>query len=113
MSTKPKDLVRLEFGWYGKFLVPVDAATAMVALLVKSGAVAVDEETINQVTCYLPKQSEFSMTPMKGIFLHDAPHNDAAKKEYKAWLVTKAELVGREYVPELYEVYLQARGETS
>lgn len=103
------DLVMLSMGWYGKFAMPVDAATNIIALLVKSGAVKVEGDNIASRSILRPVPSEWGISPIKEPYLSDCPEDSDLRKEYFAWLQTKADLLGTAYVFESYADYLKAR----
>lgn len=112
-TNKPdQSLVCLSLGYWGKYILPVDAATQILAMLVKSRAVKVDTSNLCGFTVYHPTKNDVSVTSMEYPFLADCPIDDNVRKEYFNWLKLKRELVGEGYVIESYAAYLDTKEET-
>lgn len=107
------NLVMLNLGWYGKYALPVEAAANIITVLVKSGAIKVESDNVAGRSFFRPVPSEWGVDPIREPFLSDCPENDEPRKEYFAWLQTKADLLGKAYVLESYAEYLKAKGEGS
>jgi len=108
------NLVMLQLGYYGRFVLPVDAATEIMRLLIQSHAAAVDtHHPGNGVAAfYHPKKPELSLSALDHDFMSDCPVDSKPQEDYFSWLKTKAELLGLEYTPEPYAVYLAAKNAT-
>lgn len=105
--TAPDDLVVLCMGYWGKYVLPVDAATQVMSLMVKSGAVKVEEEQ----GVYIPVNMDVQVGVLDKTFHHDVPVDGEGRKGYKAWIKTKRGIVGDDYIPESYASYLDAKEE--
>ena len=103
------DLVMLSLGWYAKFVLPVDAATQIVSTLVKSGAVRVEHDHMDNRSIHRPTNPDFGVESLKDVFLADCPVDDERRKEYLAWLKTKIDIIGKGYQLESYAEYLKAQ----
>lgn len=112
-TSQPKNLVMLNMGWYGKFVLPVDAAASIVSLLVNSGATKVETEHIDNRQVLRPVSPEWGIDPIKEPYLSDCPEQEDLRKDYFAWLKTKIDLVGKSYVFESYAEYLKAKEDGS
>jgi hypothetical protein len=102
------DLVLLGMGYWGKYVIPVDAATQIMALMIKSGAAKVEEEQ----GVFMPVQMDVQVSPLDKRFIDDVPVDGAGRKGYKDWIKTKRGIVGDDYVPESYATYLEAKEDT-
>lgn len=100
------DLVLLSMGYWCKYVVPVDAATQIMALMIKSGGVKVEEE----YGAFIPTNMDIVLTILDKPFIPDVPAVGKGRDEYKAWVKTKRSIVGDDYVPEAYAVFLEAKG---
>jgi hypothetical protein len=100
----------LSVGWYGKYVLPVDAASQIITLLVKSGATKVDTENVTGIPygILMPKKMDFNMQPLEGPFIADCPTDEGKRKGYLDYLKTKAAVV-EGYEPETYTQYLKAK----
>ena len=105
------NLVMLQLGYYGRFVLPVDAATEIMRLLIQSHAAAVDtHHPGNGVEAfYYPKKPELSLSALDHDFMSDCPVDSKLQEGYFSWLKTKAEIIGKGYVPETYSVYLTSK----
>jgi hypothetical protein len=102
---QPTDLVVLGMGYWGKYVLPVDAATQIMSLMVKSGAVKVDEEQ----GVFIPTTMDVQVGVLDKRFIDDVPVDGAGRTGYKAWIKTKRGIVGDGYVPESYAAFLEAK----
>lgn len=112
---KPDEhLVMLSMGYNAKFILPVDAANQIMAALVKSGAVAVDNTYTCGTTIYHPRATECAVSVPDKPFFGDIPEDDEGQRnEYFNWLKTKYELVGKGYKVESFTEYLKAKEKDS
>jgi hypothetical protein len=102
---QPTDLVVLSMGYWGKYVLPVDAATQIMSLMIKSGAVKVEEE----LGVFIPVKMDVQVETLDKRFIDDVPVDGAGRKGYKDWIKTKRGIVGDDYVPESYATYLEAK----
>jgi hypothetical protein len=110
-KTPDKHLVLLSLGYWAKYAMPVDAATQVMSLMVKSGAVRAESESIAGEQRYRPQKPDMSVSVLDYQFLADCPMDDVPRKEYLAWIKTKYELIGNGYAVESYAAYLAAKEE--
>lgn len=111
---KPDDhLVLLSIGYWANFILPVDAATQIMALMVKSGATAVESTHVAGTMLYHPRTGECEVKSFAVPFFPDIPvdDEDGQRPAYFSWLKTKYELVGKGYKVESFTDYLKAKGE--
>ena len=103
----------LSLGWYGKFALPVDAATSIIATIVKSGAVKVESAHIDGLSSsfLVPTKMEYDLQPLDAKFLSDCPMDKPKKDEYFAWLKTKANVI-EGYEPESYATFLKVKDQS-
>jgi hypothetical protein len=104
---QPTDLVVLCMGYWGKYVLPVDAATQVMALMIKSGATKVEEE----LGVFIPVKLDLQVETLDKRFIPDVPVDGAGRTGYKAWIKTKRGIVGDDYIPESYASYLDAKEE--
>jgi hypothetical protein len=110
---QPTDLVMLSFGWYGKYVMPVGAASQIVTLLMQSGAVKVESANVEGISWSFlhPVKMDFDLQPLSEPFMSDVPIDAEKRKGYLDYLKTKAALVGSGYCLESYAAYLEAKEE--
>ncbi len=106
--SQPADLVVVQMGYWGKYVMPVDAATQIMSLMVKSGAAKVEEEQ----GAYIPTRMDVTLTPLDKPFIDDVPVEGPDRNAYKAWIKTKRGIIGDGYVPEPFSVFLKAKEES-
>lgn len=102
---QPTDLVVLNMGYWGKYVLPVRTATEIMALMIESGATKVEEDQ----SVYMPVKMDVTVSPLDHLFMSDVPTEGTGRTEYKAWLKTKKGIVGDSYVPEPYAVFLEVK----
>lgn len=102
-------LVVLNMGYWGKYVLPVRTATEIMALMIESGATKIEEEQ----NVYMPVKMDVTVSPLENLFFPDVPVDGPGRTEYKAWLKTKKGIVGSDYVPEPYSVFLEAKEEAA
>lgn len=108
--TNTKSWVVMNFGWYGKYFMPVAAAAETMRIIVESGAVLIDLQCVGK-SFYVPKKLDIKIECLDNPFFGDVPIESAPRDEYLKWLKMKSELVGKGYEPEPYAAYLAAKEE--
>jgi hypothetical protein len=101
----------VQFSYWAKFIMPASVAAELVGHLSNPAVVKVEESD----GMYLPVKPDWEVGPYSKTFISDLPNHDGSDEERKgflAWIKTKRDLVGKNYVPETYAAYLMAQ-ETS
>ena len=108
-NTQPTDLVMMNLGYWGKFVMPVEAAANIMTTLIKSGAQRIDSTHIGDLgTMYFQVKNDVSIGQLDGHYDPDIPSDSDLREPYVAWLKAKASLVGKGYKPEPYQTYLDS-----
>jgi hypothetical protein len=100
-----QNLVLLHLGYWGKYVLPVRTATEIMALMIESGAVKVEEDQ----GAYIPTRMDAQVSPLDKPFIDDVPTDGKGRDEYKAWVKTKRGIIGDGYCPETYAAFLEAK----
>ena len=103
------NLVLLQLTYWGKFVVPVDVAMQVMTILIKCGAMSVENGTTGKTNYYYPKKTDLSVHTLDQLYLSDCPLDGTAQKGYFDWLKTKSELCGKDYELETYAEYLKQK----
>jgi len=99
------DLVMLSVGYYVKYVMPVAAATEIMKLMVQTGAAKVEADE----RVYYSIPLDLKLEALDYPFMGDVPVNPDKRQKYIGWLKTKRSIVGDDYEPEPYSVYLASK----
>ena len=89
-AASTQEQVILQFGYWAKFILPVDTATTIYSMLVKAGAKPVDTTNLGGKQYYHPKSPDFTISMVEYPYLADCPTTDKERTEYFDYLKTKA-----------------------
>ena len=103
---KSNELVELNLGWSSRYVMPVDAATQIMALLVKAGAVRIDSEYVEGTQIYFRAKSDCHVKLLMDNYDPDIPVDGDERENYFAWIKTKKALIGDNYRVQSYSQYL-------
>lgn len=110
MKNEKNDLVLLDIGYYGKYILPVKAASSVLAMLVEAGAAKVESEYVQGGgKLYYQTANDIGVKTLDGMYDPTIPMASELRQPYLDWLKTKAELHGPGYVLDTYAAYLAAK----
>lgn len=106
MAKTDNQLVELNIGWNARYLMPVEAATQIMSILVKSGAIKLDYDYKAGKSVYYGTTPEASVQVFKEYYDPDIPADEKLRRPYFDWLKTKHDLIGDSYEVQTYKQYL-------